>query len=61
MAILEPKECVTAKKPKVYFGKKMNSLASEKIYEYFSKHAAIHKIDENLYDSAMNKVIKEAC
>ena len=27
-----------------------NYIVSEKIYEYFSKHAAAHQIDENAFE-----------
>ena len=38
----------------------MNHLVSEKIYEYFKKSAQVHKIDENMFDLAIESVIAEA-
>lgn len=37
-----------------------NQLASEKIYEYFSKHAGIHDMDENLFEIKVNDTLEKA-
>ena len=38
----------------------LNFLISEKIYEYLKKSSQIHKIDENMFDLAIESVLNEA-
>ena len=35
-------------------------LVSEKIYQYFSKHALLYQMNENTYEKHLKEVIKEA-
>ena len=37
-----------------------NYLVSERIYEYFSKHAGIYEMDENVFDGKVKGVLDEA-
>ena len=37
-----------------------NQLASEKIYAYFSKHAGLHDMDENLFEVKINEALEKA-
>ena len=37
-----------------------SNLTSEQIYEYFSKHAVIHGLDEDTFDNKINKQIRSA-
>lgn len=40
--------------------KRANHLVSEKIYELFSKCAASHELDENVFDEKVKNILKEA-
>ena len=39
---------------------KKNYLVSERIYEYFSKHAGLYEMDENIFEQEVKKVLNEA-
>jgi len=45
---------------RVVIVKRSNQLASEKIYEYFSKHAGLHDMDENLFEIKVDKALSLA-
>ena len=45
-------------RPKIIKGDN-SYLVSEKMYDYFQKHAQLYKMDENMFDEHMKEVMKQ--